>query len=112
MKSLIVIALLMTSVSSFASGYGTQSFSKIFYAASEAELVADVEAAIPMIEAGQDKKLSSSMWYQACRPIAPRHIKIGELFVKKVYSMVDGVLAPKFAGTLVISHNRCLESSH
>lgn len=112
MKSLIVIAFLITSVSSFASYYTTQSFSKIFFAESEKDLVAKVEAAIPSIEAGQDEDLSRSMGYQNCAPIHPRHIKIGKLFIKKIYSRVDGVLVPKVRGMLVVSHNHCFEASH
>ena len=112
MKSLIAIALLITTTTSFASYYTTQSFSKIFYAATEAELVKNVEAAIPSIEAGEDEGLSQSMRFQQCLPIHPRHIKIGKLFIKKVYKKVDGVLVPQVRGMLVVSHNHCFESSH
>lgn len=112
MKSLLVIALLVTSVSSFAVGYVTQSFSKIFYASTEAELVEMVEAAIPAIEAGEDRDLTRSMGFQRCSPIHPRHIKIGKLFIKKIYSKENGTLAPKFKGTLVVSHNHCFEGRH
>ena len=112
MKSLIVALTLLVSASSFAAGYTTQSFSKIFYAATEAELVAAVEAAIPSIQAGEDKELSRSMGYQQCAPIHPRHIKIGKLFIKKRYTTVDGVLVPNYRGMLVVSHNRCFESNH
>lgn len=112
MKSLLTIALLTASVSSFATVFSTQSFSKIFYASSEAELVEQVEAAIPSIEAGEDKELSRSMRFQRCSPIHPRHIKIGKLFIKKIYSKENGTLTPKLKGTLVVSHNRCFEGRH
>ncbi|WPU66797.1 hypothetical protein [Peredibacter starrii] len=112
MKALIVAVALIASAQSFAAGYVTQSFSKIFYAPTEAELVEKVEAAIPSIQAGEDKELTRSMEFQACSPIHPRHIKIGKLFIKKRYTTVDGVLVPNYRGMLIVSHNRCFESNH
>ena len=112
MKSLVLAIALVASTSSFAAGYVTQSFSKIFYAPTEAELVEKVEAAIPSIQAGEDKELSNSMRFQQCNPIHPRHIKIGKLFIKKRYTTVDGVLVPNYRGMLVVSHNHCFESNH
>jgi hypothetical protein len=112
MKSLIALAVLFVTTTSFASWYTTQSFSKIFYADTEAQLVQDVEAAIPAIEAGEDKDLSFSMRAQQCSPIESRYIKIGKLFIKKVYKKVDGVLVPQVRGMLVVSHTHCFESVH
>lgn len=112
MKSLIAIALLVTATSSYAVWWSTQSFSEIFYADSEAQLVSDVEAAIPAIEAGEDESLTQSMLFQNCKPIEPRYIKVGKLFIKKVYKKVDGVLVPQYKGTLVVSHTHCFESAH
>lgn len=112
MKSLFAIALLAAATSSYAIWWSTQSFSKIFYAETEEQLVADVEAAIPAIEAAQDKGLTQSMKFQNCKPIEPRYIKVGKLFTKKVYKKVDGVLVPQYKGTLVVSHTHCFEASH
>ena len=112
MKTIILAAALLASTSSFAAGYVTRSFSKIFYAPTEAELVEKVEAAMPAIQAGEDKELSRSMEFQDCKPIHPRHIKIGKLFIKKRYITVDGVLVPNYRGLLIVNHNNCYESGH
>lgn len=111
MKTMILTVFLFVTASSFAAGFVKKSFSKNFYAATETELVSLVEAAIPEIEAGHDKELTRSMKLHKCRPIHPRHIKVGKLFIKKVYQRVDAVLVPRFRGTLIVSHNHCFENN-
>ena len=110
MKTFALMAALLVSTSSFAAGWTTQSFGKYFYAPTEEEVLAQVEAAIPTIAAGQDKELSRSMEFQDCRPIHPRHIKIGKTFVKKFWRNDNGTLVVKYRAILTVSHNHCFES--
>lgn len=110
MKSLLVIAFLTASFSSFGAGYVNKNFYKYFYATTEAELVAQVETAIPGIEAGEDKDLNRSMRFQRCQ-MNPRYINVGKLYIKKIYSKEDGVLVSKFKGILTVSNRRCFESN-
>lgn len=112
MKMLVLAITLLVSAQLFAVSYHQQSFSKIFYAQTEAELVEKVEAAIPSIQAGDDKELTRSMQFQKCDPIRPSYIKIGKLFIKKRYTTVDGVLVPSYRGQLVVTHTRCAEFYH
>ncbi len=109
MKTIVLIAALALSASSFAAGYETNSFGKYFWASSEEEVVSMIEAAIPSIKAGQDKELTQSMKFQRC-DVHPRHIKIGKTFIKKFYRTVDGTLEAKFRGLLIVSNNRCFVS--
>src|SRR3989344_6675833 len=109
MKTVILMTALLASFSSFAAGYETQSFGKYFWASSEEEVVAMIEAALPTIKAGQDKELSRSMEFQRCE-VHPYNIKIGKTFIKKFYRTVNGNLEAKFRGLLVVSNTRCFVS--
>ena len=111
MKTIVLIAALALSASSFAAGYETQSFGKYFWASTEAEVVEMIEEAIPSIKAGEDKELTQSMKFQNC-DVHPRHIKIGKTFIKKFYRTVDGVLVSKYRGLVTVSNNRCFVSNH
>ncbi len=111
MKTIVLIATLALSASSFAAGYETQSFGKYFWASTEAEVVEMIEEAIPSIKAGEDKELNQSMKFQNCT-VHPRHIKIGKTFIKKFYRTVDGVLVSKYRGLVTVSNNRCFVSNH
>lgn len=112
MKTVIALTFLLASFSSFASQYVSESFSKMFYASSEAELVAAVEAAIPAIQNGEDKGLTQSMKFQNCAPIEARYIKVGKLLIKKLYKTENGVLVPSYRGQLIVTHTHCFVTYH
>jgi hypothetical protein len=108
MKSIIVIAALALSASSFAGmPFETQSFGLYFWGSSEEEVVSMIEEAIPSVQTGDYKDLAKSMTFQRCAPIHPRHIKIGKTFIKKFYKNVDGKLSVSYRGLLTVSHNHC-----
>lgn len=109
MKFAFITILLLASVLSFGAGYISKSFSKIFYAPSEAELVQIVESSIPSIERGDDEDLTRSMKRERC-DFHTGKIKVGKLFIKKIYTKVDGALVAKYRGLLVVNHSRCFES--
>lgn len=107
MKTIVLIAALALSASSFAAGYETNTFSKIFWGTSEEEVLSMVEASLPTIK--EDKDLLQSMKFQKC-DTHPRHIKIGNTLVKKFYRNVNGTLEAKYRATLIVKNNRCFVS--
>ncbi len=107
MKTIVLIAALALSASSFAAGYETNTFSKIFWGTSEEEVLSMVEAALPTIK--EDKGLLQSMKFQNC-DTHPRHIKIGNTLIKKFYRNVNGTLEAKYRATLIVKNNRCFVS--
>jgi len=109
MKTIVLIAALALSASSFAAGYESKSFSKTFWATSEEEVLAMVEAALPTIK--EDKALLRSMKFQKCNT-HPRNIKIGNTLVKKFYRTVDGTLEAKFRAMLIVKNTRCFVNNH
>ena len=113
MKTFALMAALLVTTSSFATSFTTQSFGKYFYASTEEEVVALMEAAIPTLAAGQDKEISQSMEFQNCAPIHPRHIKVGKkTFIKKFWRNDNGTLVVTYRGLVTVSHNRCMEYSN
>ena len=107
MKTIVLIAALALSASSFAAGYETNTFTKIFWGASEEEVLSKVEASLPTFK--EDKELLQSMRFQKCDTHA-RNIKIGNTLVKKFYRTVDGTLEAKFRAMLIVKNTRCFVS--
>jgi len=111
MKVLIASAFIFASLSASAANWTSKTFSKVFYAPTEVELVQEVEAAIPAIEAGEDEELTRSMKRENCDFLggAGNRISTGKLFIKKIYKRDGKALSPVYRGILVVKHNRCFE---
>ena len=105
MKTIIALLIALNSFGAFA---GTKFFSKSFKAETEAELVAQVEAAIPSIKDGSDRSVRSDLRFEGCWPINERYIKIQTLSISKYYKPVeDGSLVPYYSGSLSFLHKGC-----
>ena len=108
MKVLIASAFIFASLSASAANWTAKTFSKVFYAPTEVELVQEVEAAIPAIEAGEDEELTRSMKREKC-DLSGNRISAQNLIIKKIYKRDGKVLNPVYRGILVVKHNRCFE---
>lgn len=110
MKLFVLVAFVLTSLTASAAGYRSKMFTKVFYAETEEQLLADVEAAIPLIEDYQDEDLIRSMKRERCDFLGKGRIRAGKLFVKKVYKREGKAMVAKYRGLLMVTHNRCFET--
>tara|TARA_R110002072_G_scaffold534_8_gene4265 strand:+ start:16910 stop:17245 length:336 start_codon:yes stop_codon:yes gene_type:complete len=107
MKKLIALTAALLTVSSFA-GNRSMTFTTGFTAATEAEVVALAEAAIPSIQEGEYKEIVREMRYNQCWPIRANRIKIGSMSISKYYKVdASGNLNGVFVGRLAVRHTSC-----
>jgi hypothetical protein len=107
MKTFLALTVLLASVSSHAWSLRTQKFSESFVATTEAELIAEVESALPSIQNADYKRVAREMRNKGCYPLNAKHIEIGSLSISKYYKYEGGSLVPYVRGSLYFSHDNC-----
>ena len=110
MKKFIALTVALLTVSAFA-GNRQMTFTTGFNAATEAGVVAAVEAALPEIQEGNYKPLRRDMRYSQCWPMRSRDLKVGSLSISKIYKVTEnGTLSPVFIGRLSVTHKSCRDN--
>ena len=108
MKTLLAIVLVALSVNVFA-GQEAKRFSVKFTGESEADVMAQVEAAIPSIQNLTYKRLKRDMSFEQCWPLTAKYVEIDGLGIGKSYVYVNGKLTAVYTGRLSIWHTSCWE---
>ena len=107
MKNAIALVIALNSFSALAGGFHTKFFTKSFKAATEADLITTVEAAIPSIKEGSDRSVRSDLQSEGCWPVTAKQIEINSLSVTKYYKVEGDALVPYYSGSLSFLHKNC-----